>query len=187
MTWLDALIYAYRRVAELVLLAGAAVVRLLLEAGADKVGVNTAAVMRPDLLTELAERFGCQCIVLALDASRNDSSWKTVVRSGSEHLSLDAVEWARQATAAGAGEILLTSWDRDGTQSGYDLELLRAISSAVAVPVVASGGARTAEHMVEAIAAGADAVLAASIFHDGDISVSTLKKQLALLGAEVRQ
>ena len=158
----------------------------LLEAGADKVGVNTAAVIRPELLSELAARFGCQCVVLALDASRDGAAWKTVVRSGREHLQLDAVEWARRATAAGAGEILLTSWDRDGTQSGYDLELLRAVSSAVGVPVVASGGARTARHMVEAIAAGADAVLAASIFHGGDITVSKLKSQLAALGTEVR-
>lgn len=158
----------------------------LLEAGADKVGVNTAAVKRPALLTELADRFGRQCTVLALDASRNGNGWRTVVRSGRDHLELDAIEWAQNATSLGAGEILLTSWDRDGTGSGYDLELLRAVCTKVSVPVIASGGARSAEHMAQALEAGADAVLAASILHDGETTVGKLKARLAELGAEVR-
>jgi imidazoleglycerol phosphate synthase cyclase subunit len=158
----------------------------LLEAGADKVGVNTAAVKRPELLGELADRFGRQCTVLALDAARNRDGWRVVVRSGRDLLELDAVEWAQQATQLGAGEILLTSWDRDGTGSGYDLELLRAVCSKVTVPVIASGGARSARHMAAALKAGADAVLAASILHDGDTTVGELKRQLTELGAEVR-
>jgi imidazoleglycerol phosphate synthase cyclase subunit len=159
----------------------------LLAAGADKVGVNTAAVARPELLGELAERFGCQCTVLALDAARAGDSWRVVVRSGRERLELDAVAWAREAVARGAGEILLTSWDRDGTGVGYDLELIAAVSGAVGVPVIASGGARTAAHMAAALATGADAVLAASILHDGETTVAALKEQLAALGQEVRR
>jgi imidazoleglycerol phosphate synthase cyclase subunit len=160
----------------------------LLEAGADKVAVNTAAVSNPSLLTDLAERFGCQCTVLALDAARsNGSGWEVVVRSGKQRTGLDAVAWARQATAAGAGEILLTSWDRDGTGIGYDLELLTAVSRAVTVPVIASGGASKPAHLANAISAGADAVLVASILHDGVYTVPTLKKELARLGVEVRQ
>jgi imidazoleglycerol phosphate synthase cyclase subunit len=159
----------------------------LLEAGADKVAVNTAAVHRPELLTELAERFGRQCTVLALDAAAANGGWRVVVRSGRDHLDLGVVDWAREATAAGAGEILLTSWDRDGTHSGYDLELLRAVSTAVSVPVIASGGASSAEHMAEAITAGADAVLAASILHDNHTTVATLKARLSELGVEVRR
>ena len=159
----------------------------LLAAGADKVGVNTAAVARPELLGELAARFGCQCTVLALDAARPGDSWRVVVRSGRERLELDAVAWAREAVARGAGEILLTSWDRDGTGVGYDLELIAAGGGAVGVPVIASGGARTAAHMAAALAAGADAVLAASILHDGATTVAALKEQLAALGQEVRR
>jgi imidazoleglycerol phosphate synthase cyclase subunit len=161
----------------------------LLEAGADKVAVNTAAVSNPSLLTDLAERFGCQCTVLALDAARSNGSggWEVVVRSGKQRTGLDAVSWAQQATAAGAGEILLTSWDRDGTGIGYDLELLTAVSLAVTVPVIASGGASTPQHLADAIDAGADAVLAASILHDGVYTVPTLKQELARLGVEVRQ
>jgi imidazoleglycerol phosphate synthase cyclase subunit len=159
----------------------------LLEAGADKVAVNTAAVRRPGLLAELAERFGCQCTVLALDAARRGPvSWEVVVRSGKERTGLDAVAWAAQATAGGAGEILLTSWDRDGTGSGYDLELMTAISQAVTVPIIASGGAAIPRHLAEALAAGADAVLVASILHDGVSTVPALKRALAALGAEVR-
>ncbi len=160
--------------------------RALLEAGADKVGVNTAAVSRPELLTEMAAEFGCQCTVLALDAARAGDGWRVVVRSGRERLELDVVDWATTAVAAGAGEILLTSWDRDGTQSGYDLELLEAVCGAVGVPVIASGGAETAEHMAQALLAGADAVLAASILHDGHTTVSAIKRRLAKLGMEVR-
>lgn len=163
----------------------------LLEAGADKVSVNTAAVRQPGLLTELANRFGCQCTVLALDAARAkiafDTPWEVVVLSGVERTGEDAVAWARRATQLGAGEILLTSWDRDGTHSGYDLELLGAVSSAVTVPVIASGGAATPTHLVDALRAGADAVLAASIFHDGDWTISGIKTAIAELGAEVRR
>ena len=160
--------------------------RALLEAGADKVGINTAAVERPALLTEVAESMGRQCTVLALDAARDGDGWRVVVRSGRDRLDMDVVEWARTAVAAGAGEILLTSWDRDGTGAGYDLDLLKTVSSAVGVPVIASGGADSAEHMAEALLAGADAVLAASILHDGHTTVGAIKKRLAALGAEVR-
>ncbi len=163
----------------------------LLEAGADKVSVNTAAVRQPGLLTELANRFGCQCTVLALDAARAntapDTRWEVVVLSGVERTGQDAIAWARRATELGAGEILLTSWDRDGTHSGYDLELLGAVSSAVAVPVIASGGAATPAHLMDALRAGADAVLAASIFHDRDWTIAGIKTAMAGLGAEVRR
>ncbi len=158
----------------------------LLEAGADKVGVNTAAVGRPELLGELADAFGSQCTVLALDAARAGDGWKTVIRSGRDRLELDAVEWAKTAVEAGAGEILLTSWDRDGTGAGYDVELLEAVCEAVGVPVIASGSADSAQHMAQALLAGADAVLAASILHDGHTTVSAIKRQLARLGVEVR-
>jgi imidazoleglycerol phosphate synthase cyclase subunit len=159
----------------------------LLEAGADKVSVNTAAVARPDLLEELACRFGRQCTVLALDAARGDNGWEVVVRSGRDRTGRDAIGWAREATGRGAGEILLTSWDRDGTGSGYDLELLAAMRAAVHVPIIASGGAAGPEHMAEALTAGADAVLAATIFHDGHTTVADLKDRLAELGVEVRR
>lgn len=159
----------------------------LLEAGADKVSVNTAAVNAPSLLSELAERFGSQCTVLALDAAAGpNGGWEVVVRSGTQRTGIDAVQWAREATTRGAGEILLTSWDRDGTRSGYDLGLIRAISGAVSVPIIASGGAAGPEHLVEALGAGASAVLAASIFHDGDYTVASVKKLLAAHGWEVR-
>lgn len=159
----------------------------LLDAGADKVAVNTAAVARPALLVELAESFGSQCTVLALDAARaEDGRFGVVVRSGAERLAKSAVDWAAHAASLGAGEILLTSWDRDGTRAGYDLELLRAVRDAVAVPIVASGGAASVEHMVEAFAAGADAVLAASIFHDGERTIADVKRELAARGVEVR-
>ena len=159
----------------------------LLEAGADKVGVNTAAVSRPELLTDLADRFGRQCTVLSLDAARSgDGAFRIVVRSGMEHLERDAIGWAREATERGAGEILLTSWDRDGTRSGYDLELLRAVTEVVSVPVIASGGAASCDHMAEALEAGASAVLAASIFHEGEWTVRSLKAALASRGWEMR-
>ncbi len=158
----------------------------LLEAGADKVAINTAAVERPELLAEMAQRFGSQCTVLALDAAREGSSWRVVVRSGRDRLDLDVVEWATTAVDLGAGEILLTSWDRDGTGAGYDLDLLKAVTGAVSVPVIASGGADGAEHMAQALFAGADAVLAASILHDGVTTVRALKHQLASLGSGVR-
>lgn len=161
----------------------------LLEAGADKVGVNTAAVLRPALIEEIAARFGSQCAVLALDAAArpDGGGWEVVIRSGSERTGLDAVAWAREAAQRGAGEILLTSWDRDGTRAGYDLALLAAVAGAVRVPVVASGGADRPEHLVEALRAGADAVLAASIFHDGDLSVAEVKDVLFAHGIVVRR
>lgn len=163
----------------------------LLDAGADKVSVNTAAVKRPELLSELAERFGSQCVVLAIDAASCDkqrcpSGYEVVIRSGSEPTGMDAADWARRATELGAGEILLTSFDRDGTRSGYDLDLLRVIRASVSVPIVASGGADTPEHMAEAVGAGADAVLAASIFHQGNWTVGGVKERLESLGVPVR-
>jgi imidazoleglycerol phosphate synthase cyclase subunit len=160
----------------------------LLMAGADKVSINTAAVQRPQMLTEMARTFGAQCTILALDAARaaTGGGWEVVVRSGKERTGIDAVQWARRAQELGAGEVLLTSWDRDGTRSGYDLELLTAISRAVTVPVIASGGAAHPAHLVEALQAGADAVLAASIFHDGDFTVGDVKKAIATAGFEVR-
>ncbi len=166
---------------------GIADAEALLGAGADKVSVNTAAVSAPELLTELAERFGRQCTVLALDAAeRPAGGFEVVVLSGRQRTGLDAVAWAREAVRRGAGEILLTSWDRDGTRSGYDLALLRAVAAAVSVPVIASGGADRPEHLLAALQAGADAVLAASIFHDGDTTVGALKAYLRAQGVEVR-
>jgi cyclase len=155
----------------------------LLDAGADKVGVNTAAVRDPSIISSIAERFGVQCTVIAIDAKRDHSraepAWRVVVRSGTEATTLDAIDWARACVERGAGEILLTSMDRDGTHAGYDLELLRAVSDAVHVPVIASGGAGGPEHLVDAIHAGADAVLAASIFHDAKWTVAGVKHWLA--------
>jgi imidazoleglycerol phosphate synthase cyclase subunit len=159
----------------------------LLSAGADKVATNTAAVARPDLLDQLAGRFGCQCTVLALDAASNGNGWEVVVRSGRDRTGLNAIAWAQEAVSRGAGEVLLTSWDRDGTGSGYDLELLKAMRAAVPVPIIASGGADGPRHMAEALGAGADAVLAATIFHDGHTTVADLKNELAGLGVEVRR
>jgi imidazole glycerol-phosphate synthase subunit HisF len=161
----------------------------LLDAGADKVAVNTAAVTRPEILGELATRFGCQCTVLALDAARTETpgAWEVVTLSGTHRTGIDVIAWAREAVDRGAGEILLTSWDRDGTRSGYDCELLTAVSEAVHVPVIASGGADHPGHLVEALEAGASAVLAASIFHDGDLTVGDVKRALVRAGLEVRQ
>jgi imidazoleglycerol phosphate synthase cyclase subunit len=158
----------------------------LLEAGADKVSINTAAVERPTLLSEIATRFGRQCCVLAIDAALRDGRFEVLVKGGREGTGKDAVAWAREGEARGAGEILLTSWDRDGTRSGYDLALTRAVASAVRIPVIASGGADTPEHLAEALEAGADAVLAASIFHDGDRTVAEVKRFLAARGVVVR-
>lgn len=159
----------------------------LLSAGADKVAINTAAVLRPQLVSECAERFGAQCIVIAIDAARSDEKhWLVRTRSGADQTPLDAVAWARLATQSGAGEVLLTSWDRDGTRSGYDLELTHAVSIAVAVPVIASGGAAHPQHLLEAINVGADAVLAAGIFHDGECTVLEAKQFLRSNGVEVR-
>ncbi|MCG3125923.1 MAG: Imidazole glycerol phosphate synthase subunit HisF [Phycisphaerae bacterium] len=159
-----------------------------LEAGADKVSVNTAAVERAALLSELAGRYGCQCTVLAVDAVKRagGEGWEVAVRAGQERTGRDVVAWCHSAERAGAGEILLTSWDRDGTRSGYDLPLIRVVAAAVSVPIIASGGAATAEHMHEALSAGADAVLAASIFHDGHTTVADVKRRLRELGEHVR-
>lgn len=160
----------------------------LLDAGADKVSVNTAAVQNPDLIDALHKQFGAQCTVLAIDAAQriDQAGWEVVTRGGRDRTGIDAIAWARDAVARGAGEILLTSWDRDGTRSGYDCLLLKAVHDAVGVPVIASGGAATAQHLADALAAGADAVLAASIFHDGDHTVADVKQSLRNLGVGVR-
>jgi imidazoleglycerol phosphate synthase cyclase subunit len=160
--------------------------RALLEAGADKVSVNTAAVQRPELLGEIAERFGRQCTVLAIDAARRGGRFEVLVKGGREGTGIDAVAWAEDGAGRGAGEVLLTSWDRDGTRAGYDLDLTRAIAGAVRVPVIASGGAAGPEHLKEAFEAGADAVLAASIFHDGELTVADVKRALMDLGVPIR-
>ncbi|MDY0002091.1 MAG: imidazole glycerol phosphate synthase subunit HisF [Polyangia bacterium] len=160
----------------------------LLGAGADKVGVNTAAVANPGLVDELAARFGSQCTVIAVDAQgRPGGGWEVLVRSGKEPTGLDAIEWMHEVVERGAGEILLTSWDRDGTGEGYNLELLEASAEAIRVPIIASGGAAGPAHMVEALKAGADAVLAASIFHYGEYTVAQVKDALASAGLEVRR
>lgn len=159
----------------------------LLQSGADKVAVNSAAVATPDLVSRLADRFGCQCITLALDASRSDGGgWQVFVRSGAMPTTRGAVEWAEAAAALGAGEILLTSIDRDGTREGFDLDLLREVSSRVRIPVIASGGARSPADLGDAIDAGADAVLAASMFHDGEFSIADTKRYLRARGLEIR-
>jgi imidazole glycerol-phosphate synthase subunit HisF len=160
----------------------------VLDAGADKVSVNSAAVARPDLVGELAEVFGSQCVVLAIDARRrSDGYYDVVVEGGRRETGLEAVEWAREATERGAGEVLLTSMDRDGTEDGYELELTRRVANAVEVPVIASGGAGTLDHLVEAVEAGrADAVLCASIFHYGHYRVREAKEHMREAGIPVR-
>lgn len=160
----------------------------LLEAGADKIGVNSAAVERPALLTELARLFGTQCVVASVDAAeRAGGGWEVVTRSGAVRTGIDAVQWAREAAERGAGEILLTSWDRDGGGAGYDLGLIERVSRAVSVPVIASGGGASADHFEAAFRAGADAALAATIFHDGVSTVRDLKCELATRGVRVRE
>ncbi|MEX1037570.1 MAG: HisA/HisF-related TIM barrel protein [Acidimicrobiia bacterium] len=158
----------------------------LLDAGADKVGINTAAVARPGLIAEMADRFGSQCTVLAIDAARNDAGWSVVVRSGTESTPLGAPAWAATATDSGAGEILLTSWDRDGTNQGYDLELVSAVSSRVSVPVIASGGASDAADLIDGVNAGASAVLIASMLHTNRTTVERIKAEMLAGGIEVR-
>ncbi|MEM8711217.1 MAG: HisA/HisF-related TIM barrel protein [Planctomycetota bacterium] len=161
----------------------------LLDAGADKVAVNTAALARPELLSEIHDRLGKQCTVLALDAGRREDDperFEIITHSGTRRTGIDAAEWAAKAAALGAGEILATSWDRDGTGDGYDLDLLRALRAASDVPIIASGGARHAEHMAEELDAGASAVLAASIFHRGELTVAELKDSLSAAGHELR-
>jgi len=160
----------------------------VLDAGADKVSVNSAAVARPELISELGEVFGAQCVVLAIDArGRGGGTWEVVVAGGRQPTGRDAVEWAREGVERGAGEILLTSMDRDGTSDGYDLELTRTIAEAVGVPVIASGGAGELDHLAEALEAGADAALAASIFHFGRFSIAQAKEHLVAAGLPVRQ
>ena len=158
----------------------------VLDAGADKVSVNSAAVARPELVSELGEVFGAQCVVLAIDAKRAGEGWEVFVAGGRTPTGRDAVAWAREGVERGAGEILLTSMDRDGTRDGYDLALTRAIAEAVDVPVIASGGVGGPEHMVDGFAAGADAALAASIFHYGQFSIGEVKARLAAAGVPVR-
>jgi cyclase len=160
----------------------------VLDAGADKVSVNSAAVARPELINELANVLGAQCVVLAIDAKRrvDDDGWEVYVAGGRTATGRDAVEWAREGVERGAGEILLTSMDRDGTEDGYDLQLTGAVSEAVGVPVIASGGAGELDHLVQALRAGADAALCASIFHYGQFSVREAKEHLARAGVSVR-
>ena len=158
----------------------------VLDAGADKVSVNSAAVARPELIDELADRFGAQCVVLAIDAKAAGDSWEVYVAGGRTATGRDAVAWAREGTERGAGEVLLTSMDRDGTNDGYDLGLTSAVATAVPVPVIASGGAGTLDHLAEALGAGADAALCASIFHYGQHTVAEAKAHLAAAGIPVR-
>jgi len=161
--------------------------RNLLLAGADKVSVNSAAVKRPELLSEGASRFGAQCIVLAIDARRNNSGWEVFVNGGRVPTGLDAVAWAVRGVELGAGEILLTSMDTDGTLAGYDIKLTRTIAEAVSVPVIASGGAGTMSHFAEVLTEGkADAALAASLFHDGKLKIAVLKKELQSMNIPIR-
>ena len=161
--------------------------RNLLLAGADKVSVNSAAVRRPELLSEGAMRFGSQCIVLAIDARRTDSSWEVFVNGGRMPTGIDAIEWAVRGVELGAGEILLTSMDSDGTLAGYDLSLTRRIAESVSVPVIASGGAGLPSHFADVLTEGkADAALAASLFHDGKLKIPELKRELQGRGVPVR-
>ena len=161
--------------------------RKLLRAGADKVSFNTAAVARPELLSEAAAAFGSQCVVAAIDARRSEGGYEVTTHGGRRTTGLEVVAWAVECAERGAGEILLTSMDADGAKEGFDLDLLRAVTDAVNVPVVASGGAGTARHMVEAVAeGGAAAVLAASIFHFGELTISEVKQAMASAGLPVR-
>jgi cyclase len=161
----------------------------LLRAGADKVGLNTAAIARPELLAEAADRFGAQCVVLSVDARRaaaTDSGFEVTTHGGRQGTGLDAVEWAQRAAILGAGEILLNSMDADGTGAGFDLELIRAVRSVVSVPVIASGGAGAAGDFAPAVEAGADAVLAASVFHFGHLRIGDVKDALRAAGHPAR-
>ena len=162
----------------------------LLRAGADKVSINTSAIVRPELLRELAARFGSQCIVLSVDARRaqgQPSGFEVTTHGGSKSAGIDAIDWARRGAELGAGEILLNSMDGDGTKAGFDLELITKVREAVSIPIIASGGAGRPDHFPPAINAGADAVLAASIFHFGEVAIEEVKTSLAQAGYEVRQ
>jgi cyclase len=161
--------------------------RRMLESGADKISVNTAAVKDPSVITEGAEKFGSQCVVVAIDAKQKGDSWEIYLHGGRTPTGIDAVKWAKQCEDLGAGEILLTSMDRDGTKDGYDIPLTKAITEAVNLPVIASGGAGTLEHFLEVIVeADADAVLAASLFHYGELTIRQVKEYLRDNGVEVR-
>ncbi len=166
-------------------------IRTILRSGADKVSINTAAVQNPSLICRSSQKFGSQCIVVAIDAKRVNSNrqrvWDVRTHGGSESAGLDALRWAEKTVELGAGELLVTSVDRDGTQDGYDLELLEALNKRVSVPVIASGGAGGPDHMLAAFEAGADAVLAASIFHYGRYEIQQVKEYLAKRGVVVRQ
>jgi cyclase len=158
-----------------------------LRAGADKIAINSAAIQRPELLTAAASRFGSQCVVSSIDALKRDASWEVYVNGGRQPTGLDAIEWAKACAALGAGEILLTSIDRDGARSGYDLELVSRVSRAVSVPVVASGGAGSSRDVVDAfILGGADAALLAGVLHDGTTDIPSVKSSLRSAGIEVR-
>ncbi|OJG23776.1 imidazole glycerol phosphate synthase subunit hisF [Enterococcus caccae] len=160
----------------------------MLQAGADKISLNSAAIQRPALIQEGAEKLGSQCIVVAIDAKRTDDSWHVFVKGGREDTGIDAIEWAKEAVALGAGEILLTSMDADGTKSGYDLTLTQAVCKAVNVPVIASGGCGSAADIVEVFEqTKVSAALAASVFHYGEVKIPELKDSLALKGMEVRR
>lgn len=162
-------------------------IRRLLSAGADKVSINTAAVKNPQLIYESAKRFGSQCIVVAIDAKRSERGWEVYIHGGRTPTGLDAVEWAKRVESLGAGEILLTSMDADGTKKGYDIELCKAVASAVSIPVIASGGAGTMEHFYEVFTkTNVDAALAASLFHFKEVSIPELKAYLKNKGVHVR-
>lgn len=163
--------------------------RALLREGADKIAVNSAAIKRPELIREAAEKFGSQCVVLAIDAKRrtDGNGWTIYLNGGRVDTGMDAIEWAKKGESLGAGEILLTSMDCDGTKAGFDIELTRAVSDAVGIPVIASGGAGTLEHFSDAVLSGhADAVLAASLFHFGELEINEVKRHMESKGIEVR-
>ena len=164
-------------------------IRMMLNAGADKVSLNTSAITNPDLVSQASAKFGNQCIVVAIDAKRDgENSWKVYTHGGRNKTELDAVEWAKEVEKRGAGEILLTSMDRDGVKTGYDVELTRAVSDAVSIPVIASGGAGTLEHLVDGVKkGGASAVLAASIFHFGTYTIEQAKDALIAAGLPARK
>jgi cyclase len=192
----DTIVHVVERVAEQVFIPltvgggirSVADVRKMLNAGADKVSINTAAVVRPEFVREATDHFGSQCIVVAIDAKQVAAGrWEVFTHGGRKPTGLDAVEWARRMTDYGAGEILLTSMDRDGTKNGFDIDLTRSVSDAVSIPVIASGGVGNLDHLVAGIVDGhADAVLAASIFHFSEFTVAQAKQRLAAAGIEVR-